>query len=190
MKTSRTPLLLTLFGSSQLALSFLSPPPSQVAAARSRHPRHPRSCLQYRPGGGDRAGFPDLRPVGTGSAPPRGGDADPAGSLGSLSVAELKRLLDDRGVDYRDCLEKRDLVERVTSSLARGVVPGAGVAAGGSGLGPEESRVVSTFTQASPSVAYIQTLSQQPAIRGFSLKGTEVPTGAGTGFLWDDKGHT
>jgi hypothetical protein len=36
--------------------------------------------------------------------------------LNSLSASELKRLLIDRGVDFRDCLEKRDLVERLMSS--------------------------------------------------------------------------
>jgi hypothetical protein len=56
------------------------------------------------------------------------------------------------------------------------------------GLSYEENRVVNTFTRASPAVAYIQTISQSMQIsRGFSLKGTEVPTGAGSGFLWDDK---
>ncbi|KAL3789393.1 hypothetical protein ACHAW5_010188 [Stephanodiscus triporus] len=114
----------------------------------------------------------------------------------ALSVAELKRLLNDRGVDYRDCLEKRDLVERLISS--RGLAPSSSASTGsdydgaavGSGLSYEENRVVNTFTKASPAVAYIQTISQQQVVqRGFSLKGTEVPTGAGSGFLWDDKGH-
>ncbi|KAL7451398.1 hypothetical protein ACHAWC_003232 [Mediolabrus comicus] len=114
------------------------------------------------------------------------------GSLSSLSVSELKRILNDRGVDYRDCLEKGDLVERIlTSQDRRG--GGGGVYNVGSGmtsLSQEENRVVNTFARASPSVAYIQTMSQQQLIqRGFSLKGTEVPTGAGSGFLWDDKGH-
>ena len=113
---------------------------------------------------------------------------------GALSVAELKRLLNDRGVDYRDCLEKRDLVERLISS--RGLAPSSSASTGsdydgagvGSGLSYEENRVVNTFTKASPAVAYIQTISQQQVVqRGFSLKGTEVPTGAGSGFLWDDK---
>lgn len=38
-----------------------------------------------------------------------------SGALSALSVAELKRLLIDRGVDYRDCLEKKDLVDRLIS---------------------------------------------------------------------------
>jgi hypothetical protein len=59
---------------------------------------------------------------------------------------------------------------------------------GGGGLSHEESCVVTTFTRALPAVAYIQMISQQQIIRrGFSLKGTEVPTGAGLGFLWDNR---
>ena len=44
-----------------------------------------------------------------------------SGDYRALSVAELKRLLNDRGVDYRDCLEKRDLFERLIST--RGLAP-------------------------------------------------------------------
>ncbi|KAL7430627.1 hypothetical protein ACHAXH_002771, partial [Discostella pseudostelligera] len=114
--------------------------------------------------------------------------------LNSLSVSELKRLLIDRGVDFRDCLEKRDLVERLMSSKGSAVstsYSADGYNNGGvGGLSYEENRVVNTFTRSSPAVAYIQTISQSMQIsRGFSLKGTEVPTGAGSGFLWDDKGH-
>lgn len=120
------------------------------------------------------------------------------GSLNFLSVSELKRLLNDRGVDYRDCLEKRDLIERVLSSPASAALDysdrtdssssyASNTSRSGGGLSQEENRVVNTFTRSSPSVAYIQTISQQQTIRGFSLKGTEVPTGAGSGFLWDDK---
>ncbi|KAL7545536.1 LOW QUALITY PROTEIN: hypothetical protein ACHAWF_008885, partial [Thalassiosira exigua] len=118
----------------------------------------------------------------------RGGDNGPNnanyGSLGSLSVSELKRLLNDRGVDYRDCLEKKDLVERLMSSKGH-TSHSDGASAGG--LSQEENRVVNTFSRASPSVAYIQ--SQQTIQMGFSLKGTDVPLGAGSGFLWDEKGH-
>ena len=125
----------------------------------------------------------------------RGGDTvgnKEYGVLNSLSVSELKRLLTDRGVDFRDCLEKRDLVERLMSSKGSAVSTSfstEGYNNGGvGGLSYEENRVVNTFTRASPAVAYIQTISQSMQIsRGFSLKGTEVPTGAGSGFLWDDK---
>ena len=36
--------------------------------------------------------------------------------LSGLSIGELKKLLGERGVDYRDCLEKRDLVARLKAS--------------------------------------------------------------------------
>lgn len=119
----------------------------------------------------------------------RGGDAyqnnnhQQYGSLNSLSVTELKRILNDRCIDYRDCLEKRDLIERILSSPAKPAVEGGGW------LSAEENRVVNTFTRASPSVAYIQTVveSSGRSGRGFELKGTEVPVGAGSGFLWDDR---
>ncbi|KAL7426151.1 LOW QUALITY PROTEIN: hypothetical protein ACHAXM_000340 [Skeletonema potamos] len=187
MKMPRSPFLLTLVGCGQLTLSFISPHPKAVAH------RQPKTYIQYYRGDGHHHGFSNivggdayLHQVGT----LRGGDSSNKNnsdyaSLSSLSVMELKRLLDDRGVDYRDCLEKRDLVERVVTS--RGYRSGESTSGG---LSPEENRVVNTFARASPSVAYIQTMSQQPLIqRGFSLKGTEVPTGAGSGFLWDDKGH-
>lgn len=125
----------------------------------------------------------------------RGGKADDTSEYGvcsSLSVSELKRLLTDRGVDFRDCLEKRDLVERLMSSrgssASTSFVTDGFNNGGVEGLSYEENRVVNTFTRASPAVAYIQTISQSMQItRGFSLRGTEVPTGAGSGFLWDDK---
>ena len=105
-------------------------------------------------------------------------------TLNSLSVTELKRLLNDRGVDYRDCLEKKDLVDRLVSSQGLASSSSSSFSAPG-GLSNEENRVVNTFTSTSPSVAYIQTISQQQqTIRGFSLKGNEVPTGAGSGELY------
>ena len=111
-------------------------------------------------------------------------------TLRSLSVTELKRILTERGVDYRDCLEKQDLVDRVISSQGTASSSSSGYCgSNSSGLSHEENRVVNTFTSTSPSVAYIQTINQQQTIQGFSLKGTEVPTGAGSGFLWDNNGH-
>ena len=102
-------------------------------------------------------------------------------NLNSLSVTELKRLLNDRGIDYRDCLEKKDLVDRLVSSQGLASSRSSSFSPPG-GLSSEENRVVNTFTSTSPSVAYIQTISQQQqTIRGFSLKGNEVPTGAGSG---------
>ncbi|KAL7483683.1 hypothetical protein ACHAW6_009324 [Cyclotella cf. meneghiniana] len=110
------------------------------------------------------------------------------GSLNSLSVSELKRILNDRSIDFRDCLEKRDLIERILTTPASSSYRYSNTDAK-DGLSQEENRVVNTFMRASPSVAYIQTVVGGVKRNGFSLKGTEVPVGAGSGFLWDDRGH-
>jgi S1-C subfamily serine protease len=101
-------------------------------------------------------------------------------SFASLSVSELKKLLSERGVDFRDCLEKRDLVERLeeTKSLAPKPRPE---------LMPEEIKLISTFQRVSPAVAFIT--STVRAKQRFSLQEMDVPIGSGSGFLWDDKGH-
>ena len=51
-------------------------------------------------------------------------------------------------------------------------------------LTPQEQQVVRLFEGAAPSVAYITT--QSIARRGFFA---QVAAGAGSGFVWDDKGH-
>ena len=106
-------------------------------------------------------------------------------SLSSLSVTELKRILSDRSIDYRDCLEKSDLIERILSSSPSTGTNTASSSSSWGVLSQEENRVVDTFTRASPSVAYIQTV--QVKKNGFELKGMEVPVGAGSGFLWDER---
>jgi hypothetical protein len=40
-----------------------------------------------------------------------------ADGLEGLSVRELKTLLDERRVDYRDCVEKRDLIRRARETV-------------------------------------------------------------------------
>ena len=102
--------------------------------------------------------------------------------LSSLSVSELKRLLTERGVDFRDCLEKRDLVERLRDSP-----PVSSTTTSNDRLTESENRLIQTFKRVSPSVAYIQTTLQSS--RGFSLRPTEVPAGTGSGLLWDHRGH-
>ena len=107
-------------------------------------------------------------------------------TLNSLSVTELKRLLSDRGVDFRDCLEKRDLIERLKKSQAsssrQASVPT-------SGLSDHEQSLIDTFKRVSPSVANIKTTTVVQAQQGLRLKSLEIPQGTGSGFLWDDKGH-
>lgn len=107
------------------------------------------------------------------------------GGLNRLSVGELKSLLTERGIDFRDCLEKRDLIERLeqskpsSSSFARRPA---------SGLTESEGRTVSVFKDVSPAVAYIQTTLQSPQTL-FSLRPMEYKAGSGSGFLWDVEGH-
>merc|ERR1712232_1302312 len=96
-----------------------------------------------------------------------------------LSVSELKRLLDARGVDFRDCLEKRDLVERLENTKSLAPQP--------TQLMPDESRLISNFQKVSPAVSFIT--STVRAKQRFSLHEMEVPVGSGSGFLWDNKGH-
>lgn len=106
--------------------------------------------------------------------------------LEKLSVGELKSLLADRGVDFRDCLEKRDLVERLESSeTPSGSASRAATVR--SALTESEVRTVDVFRRVSPAVAYIQVAQLAPA--GFSLRPMEYPAGAGSGFVWDDQGH-
>mmetsp|Transcript_16941 Transcript_16941/g.51456 ORF Transcript_16941/g.51456 Transcript_16941/m.51456 type:complete len:477 (-) Transcript_16941:363-1793(-) len=104
----------------------------------------------------------------------------------SLSVTELKRLLSERNVDFRDCLEKRDLVERLRSSSASGRF--SSVVAGPPSLTESEGRTVDTFRRVSPSVCFVQT-SQSVVTSPFSLRAMEVPAGTGSGFVWDADGH-
>ncbi|KAL3905330.1 MAG: hypothetical protein SGARI_004514, partial [Bacillariaceae sp.] len=110
----------------------------------------------------------------------------------NLSVTELKKLLIDRGIDFRDCVEKRDLVERLRASE---------VSAGyrtyqqqspyqaQDGLMSEEVALIDTFKRVSPSVANSKTTTVVPAQNGLQLRPMEVPMGTGSGFLWDEKGH-
>lgn len=102
-------------------------------------------------------------------------------SFSSLSVSELKRLLSERGVDFRDCLEKRDLVERLESAKHLGTTTPKAQ------LSNEETRLISTFQRVSPAVAFITTTVR--AKQRFSLQEMEFPMGTGSGFLWDNKGH-
>jgi S1-C subfamily serine protease len=108
------------------------------------------------------------------------------GSLSSLSVTELKKLLSERSVDFRDCLEKRDLIERLQKSQASRTrearIPATG-------LSDQEHSLINTFKRVSPSVANIKTTTLVPHQRGLQLQGLEVPQGSGSGFLWDSRGH-
>ena len=106
--------------------------------------------------------------------------------LASLSVTELKRLLSERGVDFRDCLEKRDLVERLQQSQAS---PHRMASVPLTNLSDYEQARINTFKQVSPCVANIKTSTLVSQQRGLQFRSLEVPSGSGSGFLWDTKGH-
>lgn len=108
-------------------------------------------------------------------------------SLSSLSVTELKRLLTERGVDFRDCLEKRDLIQRLASSPAHAV----GNNSNKNALLPDETRTVDTFSRVAPAVAFITTVTNGPRslLSSLGTMGEEMPMGSGSGFLWDAAGH-
>jgi S1-C subfamily serine protease len=53
-------------------------------------------------------------------------------------------------------------------------------------LAADEHSTIELFREASKSVVFITTVTQS---RRFSLNPTEIPRGAGSGFLWDDQGH-
>lgn len=55
------------------------------------------------------------------------------------------------------------------------------------GLEPDEQRRIGIFERVSPSVVFIKNSSLQWDI--FSLDVYEIPSGAGSGFVWDQKGH-
>jgi S1-C subfamily serine protease len=108
--------------------------------------------------------------------------------MDDMSVAELKRALEARGIDYRDCLEKADLAERFAQDAqdeeSMGVVAQSRV----DELSSHERRLVQLFERCSKSVAFIQTTTVKQS--QLSLNATqEAPAGTGSGFLWDTQGH-
>jgi S1-C subfamily serine protease len=82
-----------------------------------------------------------------------------------------------------DCIEKKDLAERLRMSAREGKVASAMPTM----LSESENRVVSIFTRVSPSVCFVQVSQQVQA--PFQLPALDVPSGSGSGFLWDTDGH-
>jgi S1-C subfamily serine protease len=117
--------------------------------------------------------------------------------LALLSVRELKRLLQERGVDFRDCLEKNDLVERLQTSQAfpnknngrGGVPPLSGPSTRPSVKTEHEQQIISTFEAAGPAVAFITTSPSSSSRRNPFLPPEPSGGGTGSGFLWDNLGH-
>lgn len=120
-----------------------------------------------------------------------GGFQNVKDTFDSLSVTELKRLLSERGVDFRDCLEKRDLIDRLKNSKASSSSnnnsrqPTQPLM----DLSAHEQSLIETFKRVSPCVANIKTTTVVTAQDGLRLRSLEIPQGTGSGFLWDDKGH-
>jgi S1-C subfamily serine protease len=111
--------------------------------------------------------------------------ADPS----DMSVAELKRALEMRGIDFRDAIEKQDLLGRLLQDLSDEESMGVIAKSRVDELTEAERSTVALFERCSPSVAFIQTTVAQRSGR-LSLNATqEVPAGTGTGFLWDRSGH-
>ncbi|HZO08129.1 MAG TPA: trypsin-like peptidase domain-containing protein, partial [Myxococcota bacterium] len=59
--------------------------------------------------------------------------------------------------------------------------------AASSGLDAEESHTIALFKGASPSVAFITTQAERMDV--WTRNVFEVPTGSGSGFVWDELGH-
>lgn len=123
-----------------------------------------------------------------------------AGELGRLPARELQRLLDAAGVDFRDCLEKKELATRLAERegglplpvkrdlealLAGRAPPAATAAAVEASLHPEERNAVEVFRRCHQSVANISVLSR----RDGSWGGPGGGGSQGSGFVWDAEGH-
>lgn len=100
-----------------------------------------------------------------------------------MTVSELKRALESRGIDYRDCLEKRDLLNRLAQDVLEEERPTTQ-----GGLTAPEKRLVSLFERCGPSVTFIQTSVTQKATLSLN-PAEEMQAGTGSGFVWDDRGH-
>lgn len=108
--------------------------------------------------------------------------------ISDFTTSELKRLLTERGVDFRDCLEKSELVQRLQESLREGESGDIEEASAIAQLSTDEQATVRLFQRVAPSVAFITT-SVVRQESPFALRGVEVPQGSGSGFVWDSEGH-
>jgi S1-C subfamily serine protease len=108
-------------------------------------------------------------------------------SVSDFTTSELKRLLSERNIDFRDCLEKSELVARLQAAL-RGDLGDPDEGSASASLSEGERNTVRLFERVAPSVAFIQTSTVRSA-GPLSLRGEIVPQGSGSGFVWDDEGH-
>ncbi|MCO5596880.1 hypothetical protein L7F22_050950 [Adiantum nelumboides] len=128
--------------------------------------------------------------------------------LDALKVNQLKQILDLGRVDYRDCLEKKELVERLVDT--QGYIPRAAqellqlylsgeqppldssgfYLKNSSTLQKEEDwwldaerNTIKVFQDVSSSVVNITTSKE------VSFNTMDIPRGTGSGFVWDKEGH-
>uniref|UniRef100_A0A7I4AVI7 PDZ domain-containing protein n=1 Tax=Physcomitrium patens TaxID=3218 RepID=A0A7I4AVI7_PHYPA len=129
--------------------------------------------------------------------------------LESLKASQIKKVLDAGKVDYRDCLERNELVERLKDTknfitpaaqqLLQRILCGEDDEELSASLLQEvpnlvegwwleaERNTVKVFQECSPSVANISTSTT--ATIGMSMNPVEIPRGTGSAFVWDAEGH-
>ena len=94
-----------------------------------------------------------------------------------------------RCADHRDCIEKQDLVERLSQDMqdeeSMGVIAQSRV----DELTEAERSTVNLFARCSPSVAFITVTQITEQRQGNQPISQEVPAGSGSGFVWDEHGH-
>lgn len=154
---------------------------------------------------------------GAPSPPAAAGRGGPPAKLDirDLKASQIKKVLDLGGVDYRDCLEKQELVERLQQS--RSFVPPAAqrlldrylegrlddpLEVGGAAYAdaavpagsPEEGwwleaerNAIRRFQEASPAVVHIDAI--RVGQMGIFMNPVEIPRGTGSGLIWDKEGH-
>ncbi|KAK9863302.1 hypothetical protein WJX84_006056 [Apatococcus fuscideae] len=162
----------------------------------------------------DRLGDPSLPAYSTGaaraqpvmaSAPAQ--DQDP---YAKLKVSDIQRILDAAHIDYRDCFEREQLLQRLRENAGRlggslshqlqSLQRQQPMQAGGLSnltagqltaqhqLFMDEQYVVNLFQANRPSVVHITSLLSSPQAM-FSASTQERPAGQGSGFIWDTAGH-
>jgi S1-C subfamily serine protease len=134
-------------------------------------------------------------------------------SVDNLKVSQIKKVLDAGNVDYRDCLERRELVDRLketqdfiplsaqrllqwylqgfdddaVSPISTAVDLNTTVSPVEGWWLEAERNTVKVFQESSPSVANITT--SRLANVGLSMNPVEIPRGTGSAFVWDKEGH-
>ena len=105
-------------------------------------------------------------------------------SFSFLSLAELRRLLLQRGVHFRESMGKNELMDILKSSQASDVENDFDTPL--QSFYSQEQSLISVFKLVSPAVANIKT-EGVPQQQNFQPPGMGPPVeGTGSGFLWDN----